>query len=43
MAAMELFTTKGYEATTVAEILKRAGVNSGSLYYFFDNNRTVGN
>ena len=37
MAAMELFTTQGYEATTVAEILKRAGVNSGSLYYFFDN------
>ena len=35
MAAMELFTTKGYEATSVAEILKRARVNSGSLYYFF--------
>jgi len=34
-AAMELFTTKGYEATSVAEILERAGVNSGSLYYFF--------
>ena len=32
---MELFTTKGYEATSVAEILERAGVNSGSLYYFF--------
>jgi TetR/AcrR family transcriptional regulator, transcriptional repressor for nem operon len=37
VAAMELFTTQGYEATSVAEILKRAGVNSGSLYYFFDN------
>jgi TetR/AcrR family transcriptional repressor of nem operon len=37
MAAMELFTTKGYEATSVAEILKRAGVNSGSLYYFFES------
>jgi TetR/AcrR family transcriptional repressor of nem operon len=37
MAAMELFTTQGYEATSVAEILKRAGVNSGSLYYFFTN------
>lgn len=34
-AAMELFTTKGYEATAVSEILQRAGVNSGSLYYFF--------
>ena len=35
VAAMELFTSKGYEVTSVAEILKRAGVNSGSLYYFF--------
>jgi AcrR family transcriptional regulator len=34
---MELFTTKGYEATSVAEILQRAGVKSGSLYYFFKN------
>ncbi len=34
-AAMELFTTQGYEATSLAEILARAGVNSGSLYYFF--------
>ena len=32
---MELFTTKGYEATSIAEILERAGVNSGSLYYLF--------
>jgi len=35
MAAMELFTTKGYEATSIAEILSKAGVNPGSLYYFF--------
>jgi TetR/AcrR family transcriptional regulator, transcriptional repressor for nem operon len=34
-AAMELFTTKGFDATSIAEILARAGVNSGSLYYFF--------
>jgi TetR/AcrR family transcriptional repressor of nem operon len=34
-AAMELFTTQGYESTSLAEILQRAGVNSGSLYYFF--------
>src|ERR1051325_9890013 len=34
-SAMELFTTQGYETTSLAEILKRAGVNSGSLYYFF--------
>ncbi len=34
-AAMELFTTQGYEATSLAQVLHRAGVNSGSLYYFF--------
>jgi len=33
--AMELFATKGYQATSVADILKQAGANSGSLYHFF--------
>lgn len=34
-AARQLFLVKGYEATGIAEILREAGVNSGSLYYFF--------
>jgi AcrR family transcriptional regulator len=34
-AARRLFLSRGYEATGVAEILRAAGVNSGSLYYFF--------
>lgn len=34
-AAMELFWVQGYEATSVAEILEKAEVNSGSLYYYF--------
>lgn len=34
-AARELFWTRGYEATGMADILRLAGVNSGSLYYFF--------
>ena len=34
-AARELFLAKGYEATSVADVLARAEVNSGSLYYFF--------
>jgi AcrR family transcriptional regulator len=34
---MELFYIQGFEATGVAEILKKADVNSGSLYYFFDS------
>ena len=34
-AAMELFWEKGYGSTSIADILGRAAVNSGSLYYFF--------
>lgn len=34
-AARELFWVQGYEATSVAEILEKANVNSGSLYYHF--------
>jgi AcrR family transcriptional regulator len=33
--AMQLFAEKGYESTSVADILKAAGANSGSLYHFF--------
>jgi len=33
--AMRLFAEKGYESTSVADILKASGANSGSLYYFF--------
>jgi TetR/AcrR family transcriptional regulator, transcriptional repressor for nem operon len=34
-AAMHLFWEKGFGSTSVADILARAGVNSGSLYHFF--------
>lgn len=34
-AAMELFATKGYASTSIADILAAAGARSGSLYYFF--------
>lgn len=34
-ASRELFYLQGYEATSVAEILEKADVNSGSLYYCF--------
>lgn len=34
-AARELFWSRGYEATTLGEVAKRAGANPGSLYYFF--------
>lgn len=34
-AARELFWKKGYRATSVAEILEKAGAHSGSLYHYF--------
>jgi len=34
-AARELFWAKGYGSTSIADILSRSQVNSGSLYYFF--------
>jgi TetR/AcrR family transcriptional repressor of nem operon len=35
MAAVELFYAKGYAATGMADILKKAKANSGSFYFFF--------
>lgn len=34
-AALELFATKGYQSTSIADILARAEAHSGSLYHFF--------
>jgi len=35
LAAIELFYSRGYEATGMAQILKKARANSGSFYFFF--------
>jgi TetR/AcrR family transcriptional regulator, transcriptional repressor for nem operon len=35
LTAMQLFRDKGYNSTSVADVLHSAGVNSGSLYHFF--------
>jgi TetR/AcrR family transcriptional regulator, transcriptional repressor for nem operon len=40
-AAMVLFSEKGYGSTSVADILGRAGVNSGSLYHLFPGKQDV--
>jgi AcrR family transcriptional regulator len=40
-AAMELFWEKGYASTSVADLLKRADVNAGSLYHFFPGKQDV--
>ncbi|HUQ19612.1 MAG TPA: TetR/AcrR family transcriptional regulator [Gemmatimonadaceae bacterium] len=40
-AAMQLFAEKGYGSTSVAEILSKADVNAGSLYYVFPGKQDV--
>src|SRR5919106_5745331 len=34
-SAQALFFSKGYEATTVADIMERAGVSKGGFYHHF--------
>jgi TetR/AcrR family transcriptional repressor of nem operon len=40
-AARFLFWEKGYAATGLAELLARAGANSGSFYHFFESKDAV--
>ena len=40
-SAMELFWLKGYGSTSIADILSRSQVNSGSLYHFFPSKQDV--
>src|SRR5258708_38923360 len=35
LTAMQLFWEKGYNSTSIADVLPTAKVNSGSVYYFF--------
>lgn len=41
MAAMELFWEKGYNSTSVSDILSRSQVHSGSLYHFYPGKQDV--
>ncbi len=41
LAAMDLFWEKGFSSTSVADLLKRADVNAGSLYHFFPGKQDV--
>lgn len=40
-AARELFLLKGYGSTSIADILSRSQVNSGSLYHYFPGKQDV--
>src|ERR1051325_4815807 len=35
VAARDLFWERGYEATSLAEVVEKANAKTGSLYYFF--------
>lgn len=41
MAAMDLFAEKGFQSTSVADILSRTQVHSGSLYHVFPGKQDV--
>ncbi len=38
---MRLFAEKGFNSTSVADILHEAGVNSGSLYHYFETKQSL--
>ena len=41
MAAMELLWAKGYNSTSIADILSRTQLNAGSLYHVFPGKQDV--
>lgn len=41
VAAVELFTEQGYDATTVTEIAERAGVTKSTLFRYFPDKREI--
>lgn len=41
MAAMELFWAKGFNSTSIADILSRTQLNAGSLYHVFPGKQDV--
>ena len=39
--AMQMLAEQGYGSTSVADLLRRAGVNAGSLYHFFPTKQAL--
>ena len=40
-AALELFSTQGYGATSMRQISEKAGVSLGNLYHHFGNKEAI--
>ena len=40
-AALELFVDRGYAATRLEDVARRAGVSKGTLYLYFDNKQEL--
>jgi len=40
-AAQQLFHTKGYERTSVGDIVKAVGVAQGTFYYYFGSKQAI--
>ena len=43
IASLELFSEKGYEATSIEEITATAGIAKGTLYYHFSSKEEIFN
>lgn len=40
-AALELFGTKGYENSTITDLVKKARISKGLIYHYFDSKREI--
>lgn len=40
-AALELFTEKGFTATRMRDVAKKAGISKGTLYRYFENKEAI--
>src|ERR1700691_1391867 len=40
-AALELFGNKGYDATSIDSIAKKAGISKGLIYNYFESKKSI--
>ena len=41
LVSRQLFAEKGFDATSVDEIVEKAGVNKSSVYYYFKSKKDI--